>query len=264
MRGADPRRDVHAVAAVVARVGARWNPLPVCRPILVGAGDLGVERALDRDRGLAPFGLSKAAKKPSPVRLTISPPCRRSARAGPRRGERAALPLFVAERLEQLGRVDDVGEDERPARLEPPEALVHALLVQLRPEALERRERRLELGGRRVLVADGTRAPAASARARSRTEHQRLASRHARALETGRCSIRVALRELDLPRGEVDDRIERRRSALADCVRVDDPFESSSIAARAVFRSPAAIAISICAGSAAAAKAGPGCPRARA
>src|SRR6185436_12996496 len=53
-----------------------------------------------------------------------------------------SLPLLVAERLEQLGRVHDVGEDERPSCLETPEALLHALFVELRTEALERRERR--------------------------------------------------------------------------------------------------------------------------
>jgi len=49
------------------------------------------------------------------------------------------LPLRVAERLEQLGRVHDVAEQERAARLQVAEKLLHPLLVELRPQPLERR-----------------------------------------------------------------------------------------------------------------------------
>src|SRR5439155_11318562 len=61
-------------------------------------------------------------------------------------------PLLVAERLEQLRRVDDVGEKKRAVRLDPAEELLDALLVELCSESLEGRKRCLELCDCTVLV----------------------------------------------------------------------------------------------------------------
>jgi hypothetical protein len=63
------------------------------------------------------------------------------------------LPLLLAECRKQLGGVDDVGEEERTARLQPPQQLLGTLLVEPRPEPFERGQRRLELRDCRMLVA---------------------------------------------------------------------------------------------------------------
>src|SRR4029453_19497630 len=59
----------------------------------------------------------------------------------------------VAEGLEELRRVDDVGEEEGPPGLALPEERLRAGRLRSRAEALEGREGPLELDGSCVLVA---------------------------------------------------------------------------------------------------------------
>src|SRR5215218_3713541 len=141
---ADSRGNVHALPAVIREVGVRVErPSGVCSDPDVRRHDLGIECPLNRDGSLdrclriverreeavaGPLDhLSAALDDPLADQLVV-------AREQP-------LPLFCAERLEQLGRIDDVGEDEGAARFEPAQKLLRALLVQLGTQTLEYRQR---------------------------------------------------------------------------------------------------------------------------
>ena len=129
-----------------------------------------------------------------------------------------------------------------------PEALVHALLVQLRTEALERREGRLELGGRRVLVAlPAEREPEQHPRVRRLVRSTNLCQSSRARLRQAAAPSASPSASLICPEAKwtVASNAGARRSPI---VYESTMPSSSSIAARAVFRSPAAIAISTCAG----------------
>ena len=161
---------------------------------------------------IAALGFPNEAKKPSPVFLITSPPRLRDPLANELVVAREQLlPLVVAEGREQLRRVDDVGEEERAARLEPAEELVRALLVEPGAEPLERRQRSLELDGSAVLVTPPPKCDAEQhARLRGlvgRADPLPLVSRQTEAL---RGAVPVLLGELDPAGRDMDRRVERR------------------------------------------------------
>src|SRR5205807_7794659 len=107
----------------------------------------------------------------------------------------------------------DVREEERAARLEPTEQLLDPLFVELRSQPLEDRERSLELGGRRVLVA-----LAPEGEAEQHASLRGLVGRSdalppvSRCLQTPCGGVGIAVRESDLAPGQVNGRVERRRA----------------------------------------------------
>ena len=151
----DARRDVHALAAVVGEVRARLERASrVSADPDVRRRGLRLECALDRDRRVDGDGrIDERREEPVSGLLDHLAAALDDPRAHELVVEREELaPLLVAEGLDQLRRVDDVGEEERSVPLDAPEQLLGALLVELCPQPLEGRERRLQLGRRAVIV----------------------------------------------------------------------------------------------------------------
>src|SRR5262249_35211282 len=135
-------------------------------------------------------------------------------------------PPLIAQRLEQLRRVDDVREEKGPTRLDAPEKLLGTLLVELRSEPLERRQCSLQFECRAVFVAlVANRDPEQEPCVGYLVRRADLLPSVTRVSEVMGRAIPVLLGELDLPEREVDDRVERRRAPIADLVGVDEPLE---------------------------------------
>ena len=134
-----------------------------------------------------------------------------------------------------------------------PSSSFGARLVELRAEPLERRERGLRARPSRRARRPGCRKamPSSSPRLRDLVRRADLLPLVAGASQSQRAAVvPVLLGERDLPEGEVDGRVERRRPPVADLVRVDDLLELRPRPRGPSSRSPAAIAISTWAGSA--------------
>ena len=155
------------------------------------------------------------------------------------------LPLVVPERLQELRGVDDVGEEEGATRFDAAEQLLDACLLDGGAESLERGQRRLELDRTRMRVS----AP-----------HVGDAEKRSRACGLVRCPDPLPVLACLLQRRDrrPASRAPRPRSGHARSARsrrtrqrVDHRSctrrrcsSLSSVAARAVLRSPAATAIS--------------------
>ena len=190
--------------------------------------DLVAERALDRDRGVerrlrvlerreeAVAGLlhdlAAALQDPLAHELVVA--------------REQLPPLLVAERLEQLRRVDDVGEEERPPRLSRPRSSCARAASSFAPSR----------SNAASAPSSSTVAPCSSPLRRSRgaEEHPRLRRlvRRADALplvarlsEAARGALPVLLGEQDPAAGDVHGRVERGGAPPADLVRVDDALE---------------------------------------
>ena len=150
----DARGDVDALTSVVRASpegvsGVRADPH-------VRREDLGRERALDRDGGIDRRLRRLEGRKEAVARLLHD----LATRADDRLTDELVVPgeqpppLLVTQRVRQLRRVDDVGEEERAVcRLVYAEVLLRPLLVELRAQLRERRKGALELDRSAVLVA---------------------------------------------------------------------------------------------------------------
>ena len=175
----------------------------------------------------AAAGVWNAAKYPSPVCLMTSPPAPSISSRSVRSCHVEELaPLLLAEDLDELRRVDDVGEHERAPGRGLAEELGRALRVQHRPEALERRPGDGELLARAVLVA--------LAAVGEAEEHPRLRGLVRRAdlvpgvaggAKRGRGAVPVVLGEPDPPVGKLDRPLEDGRPAAVDQIVVGDRLE---------------------------------------
>src|SRR5215207_965181 len=154
--GADSRGEVDGLASVAVRAAVLLEARARVRADPhVGGDDLRIEGALDRDRRLdrRPRGDEDGEE---PVAGLL---CDLTAELDDLLADdgivpgQELLPLLVPERLQELRRPDDVGEEERARRLLPAEELSGSLRVAPGADPLERSQSGLELllGG--VLVA---------------------------------------------------------------------------------------------------------------
>ena len=221
---------MHALPAVVGDSAPVRNAPPVCTPILTSGATISASSArwIATAASIAAFGLSNDAKKPSPVCLITSPPLSTIRSRTSSSWRASSFFHFSSPSVSSSSRrVDDVGEEERSARLELAEELV------------ARAPRRASRPSRSNVASAASSSAVAACSSPWRAERdpeqhprlRRLVRRAdllplvARALQATDRSVRVALGELDPAVREVDGRVERRRPAAADLVRVDDLLE---------------------------------------
>ena len=224
-RRADPRRNVHSLAAVVGRLGlGPERTARVCADSDVGSDDLVGERALDPygrvDRGL--WILERREEAVAGLLDDLAAGVRDALAHELVVAREQALPLVVTERLQQLRRVDDVREEERATRFDAAQELLDARLLDGRAEPLEGGQRRLELDRTRVLVSAPHVGDAESARARAVSYGAPTPCHSSAPAAETRSRRPVAFCDADLATREVHGRVERGSASTTDLVRVDD------------------------------------------
>ena len=175
----------------------------------------------------AAFGLSKEAKKPSPVFLMTSPPLS-TIRSRTSASWRSSSRRHFSSPSVSSSLVESTMSVKRNVRRVPypAELLVRPCLVDLRAETLEGRERALELARRGLLVASPPeRGAEQHARQRRLVRGADLLPFVAGAAQALDRAVPVLLGELDAAARDVHDRVECGSAPLADLVRVDDPLE---------------------------------------